>query len=89
LKLRLVLRTFSILSLTSQNAFLKVSNDISQQLQKLNIKFVENSIPQKQIIDRIEDMKQDNASLISAVQTTHGESTILANVQRDDTFSIN
>lgn len=70
----------NINELTSQNAFLKVSNDISQQLQKLNIKFVENSIPQKQIIDRIEDMKQDNASLISAVQTTHELTDKIENV---------
>ena len=70
----------NINELTSQNAFLKVSNDISQQLQKLNIKFVENSIPQKEIIDRIEDMKQDNASLISAVQTTHELTDKIENV---------
>ena len=70
----------NINELTSQNAFLKVSNDISQQLQKLNIKFVENSIPQKEIIDRIEDMKQDNASLISAVQTSHELTDKIENV---------
>ena len=70
----------NINELTSQNAFLKVSNDISQQLQKLNIKLVENSIPQKEIIDRIEDMKQDNASLISAVQTTHELTDKIENV---------
>ena len=41
---------------------------------------MENSIPQKEIIDRIEDMKQDNASLISAVQTTHELTDKIENV---------